>query len=153
MIYTLTLPLARRSPLVIPHRDLVLNAAESVLLQVTLVAEDKPTAAAVDLSGVGLRLLWRIWREAQVCDYGITPFGTAQIYATEATFPNAVAGRADLTIPAGALPVGSAWHALTLDYSGASTSVACGTLQVQPGPLVGEVLSILTDDNGNVIEV
>lgn len=153
MNIALTIPAARRSSLTLPRRDLVLSAGETCTLQVTLVTSDRPGAAPLDLSGLGPRLVWQLWRKAQTCDYGMTPFGTELVAAVEATFPDAVNGRADLTIARGVLGAGTAWHTLLLDYGGALSAVACGTVQVQPGPMLPEVVDLITDDNNSPLEV
>jgi hypothetical protein len=48
---TMTLPLARATPLYIPQRDLVLGSSDSLSLTVTIVESDTPTSPPIELTG------------------------------------------------------------------------------------------------------
>jgi len=64
-----------RNPIHIPRRDLVLGASDSLALEVSIIENDDPTGAALDLSGGigGPALTLYIWPAANYCrswDYG-----------------------------------------------------------------------------------
>ena len=71
----ITLPYLRTSPLHIPRRDLVLSAADSLLLTVTVVESDHPNAQLLiqntDENGPSMQLI--LWEDSDAwngwCDY------------------------------------------------------------------------------------
>lgn len=154
MQYAMTLPLARRSPLVIPRRDLVLDSGDALTLQLTLVEADRPDAALLDLVGIGPRVVLSIWHTTQWCDYGLPPAGRAVLRQVEGTI-QATPGRADVVLTRGALSGYGrrlGWT-LQLDYGGDLSAIAWGALHLQSGAVLVERLTdLLTDDYAPVTD-
>ena len=140
-ILALTLPLARRSPLFLPRRDVVFDAAEDLTLQVTVVATDDPGAAAVSLAAVGTAAELQVWGASGWWDYGRpSPPLRLPVFSDTATIVNAAAGRLDVGVPADAAASWPARLGWTLRLAlGAASPVAVGwgALQVQMPELLG----------------
>ncbi len=137
---TMILPYTR-GPLHIPRRDLVLSAADSIALRVTIVESDDPSAQALVLTGgIGgptCMLLvypgdwhWGRW------DYGaprVCP-GTV-LWSGMGVISDAI-GSFDIDIPVGTMaawPRRCAWSVM-LDWDGGSDAemIAEGYLHVRP---------------------
>lgn len=168
MPQTLILPYTRVSPIHIPRRDLVLSAADSLTLRVTVVESDDPSAQALYLTGgIGgpsIRLLiWhdggsrQWWNSGCCCDYG-APLGPQRVLFTGVgTIAADAAGSFDINIPSGALaqfPRRCGW-AISLDFNGSESELlAQGVLQVVGswGAAQFDQESLLTDAGDLVLE-
>lgn len=147
----LTLPLARRSLTCIPCRDLAMAAGDGFVLQLTLVAADRPDAAPLSIAGLGAQVRLMVWRYRPGCgcgDYGPRyRSGTAGVMT--ATIVDGPAGRADIMIPASATAgwAGRLGWQVQLEYNGDVSVIVHGVLQVRPSPsLTGTTMDLLADD-------
>ena len=107
---SIAVPYARVSPLYLPRRDLVLDAADSLSLLVTVIETDAPDAALIDLAtGPTFPVFTlQIWQDSirQIWDYGgsSSQVGTV-LYEAEgaiSTWP----GTIEFTVPGDTL---AAW--------------------------------------------
>jgi hypothetical protein len=116
--FAMTVPYARTSPIHIPRRDLVLAAADSVFLRVTVVDSDNPCAQAIELTGGvgGPAAQFIVWADAQqryswgwdngwrVPDYGWgCGYGSGQVLANVAGVPGDALGSFDFAFPSGTM--------------------------------------------------
>lgn len=160
----LTLPVQRRSPIIVPRRDMVVLGGDSVMLEVLLVESDRPDAApyAVELVGLGAALTLTVWDTPRVADYGLTLRGVASraVYTGQAV--EGQSGRIDVEMPAG---VSNGWAgrlgwSVQLEYDGAFSTLCWGALSVMPGPgartpdpLLDDNDEPISDDNSETIKV
>jgi len=129
--HSITLPYRRTSPVHVPRSDLVLSAADSLLLTVCVVESDHPSAQAIvlhtDADGPAMQLV--IWDGA---DYGYV-WGDYQRAWTPGLmlqsipgYPGSAAGSWDFHIPTGTFkdfPLRCGWAILLLWANGAKSSV------------------------------
>jgi hypothetical protein len=150
----LTLPVARRSAIRIPRRDLALVSGDSLTLAITVVQSDRPGAAPLNLVLAYGRVRLRVWRPIPpafcLYDYGF--HGMRHAEAIGATVTNGAAGQAEIHVT-GSHTAG--WHgiyswALQFGSDTDSSTLCSGTLQMQPG-LPMPPLYILTDDGVPVL--
>jgi hypothetical protein len=131
MQHSITLPYRRTSPVHVPRADLVLSAADSLLLTVVVVESDHPSAQAIvlhtDENGPSMQLV--LWDDA---DYGYG-WGDYQrawapgllLRSTPGT-PGTAAGSWDFHIATGSFadfPLRCGWAILLLWNNGAKSSV------------------------------
>jgi hypothetical protein len=143
--FAMTLPLARMTPLHMPRRDLVLDASDDLLLQLTLAASDVPAAAPLNLSGVGPVVRFLIWYGSLSWDYGRGwANGGAVLSSTTAVIApgTAAAGRADVTLARG---YGTGWGqrlgwSVQLDLGGALSTLAYGALHLHRASAATQVI-------------
>lgn len=149
----LTLPLARRGLTVIPRRDLTLAAGDGVVLQLTIVAADRPDAAPLDLSGIGPRVRLVVWRPAlpsPYCgyDYGAR-YRAAGVFTRDGVVTTGSAGRADISLPAGTTNrwIGRLGWEIQLEFAEVVSVLSHGALHLMPGlALAEEEFPLLADD-------
>ena len=131
MQHSITLPYRRTSPVHVPRSDLMLHAADSLLLTVVVVESDHPSAQAIvlhtDINGPAMQLV--LWDAAEYGhswgDYGRawTPSGMLQSISG---YPGSAAGSWDFQIPTGTFaefPPRCGWSILLLWNNGAKSSV------------------------------
>lgn len=130
----LSLPMARRTPVRIPRRDLALQVADDTTLQLTVTATDEPASAAQSLAATGTTLSALLWYPSRWWDYGWPWAVPRSTLATVAgTVTNAAAGRADFVF---ARDLGALWPerlvwALQLDLGGTTrTTLAWGSVNL-----------------------
>jgi len=131
MQHSITLPYRRTSPVHIPRSDLVLSAADSLLLTVCVVESDHPSAQAIvlhtDADGPAMQLV--LWDDA---DYGYAwgdyqrAFVPGALLQSLPGCPGSAAGSWDFHIPTGTFadfPRRCGWAILLLWANGAKSSV------------------------------
>lgn len=131
MQHSITLPYRRTSPVHVPRSDLVLSAADSLLLTVVVVETDHPSAQAIvlhtDVDGPAMQLV--LWDDA---DYGYAwgdyqrAFAPGLLLRSTPGTPGSAAGSWDFHIPTGTFadfPLRCGWAILLLWASGAKSSV------------------------------
>lgn len=138
---TLILPYQRSSPVHIPQRDLVVSAADSISLRVTVVESDDPGADALVLTGgIGgpscMLLVYPDYCWRSHWDYG-APFVSpgVSLWSGMGVISDAI-GSFDIAIPAqtmGTWPRRCRWSVL-LDWDGGDQAelLAEGFLHVRP---------------------
>jgi hypothetical protein len=104
----MTVPYLRTSPLHIPRRDLVLAAADSLFLRVTIVDSDTPCAQAIELSGgiggAGAQfIVWADMPEQHFWDYGTAIPVTGQLLSSVAGTLSDALGAFDFSLPSGTM--------------------------------------------------
>jgi hypothetical protein len=161
---TFIVPYQRGSAINIPRRDLMIGAADSLLVRVTIVHSDDPSAAALDITGGinGPTLRFMIWADwANQCGYGWTDYGRGTsrhgdlLWAGTGVAADAV-GSFDVTMPAGSI---SGWpvrcgFSVQLDWDAAIQSeLLCqGRLHILRGwSSTPQVIPVLTDPAGSEI--
>lgn len=151
--FAFTLPVARRSPIIMPRRDLYLGNGDSLTLALTLVDSDRPDAAAVDLSGVGPRVRLTLWSGIMRCDYGLTLTGARAVAVVDGVVADPVLGRVDMAIEPGVLRTyqGRLGWSIQLDYAGPVTTLAWGVVNLRPGPVLADGDVLLLDAFGTPI--
>lgn len=131
MQHEITLPYRRTSPVRVPRSDLVLSSADSLLLTVTVVERDHPSAQTLilstDVDGPAMQLV--LWDDA---DYGYA-WGDYQRAWAPGTLlqsipgtPGSAAGSYEFHIPTGTFadfPLRCGWAVLLLWANGAKSSV------------------------------
>jgi hypothetical protein len=164
MQQSFVVPYLRSSPIHLPRRDLVLAAADSVLLSVSIIESDDPAAEALVITGGigGPTLRMTVWPDniGYYRDYGMwLPVMSSVLWSGTGTVDADTVGTFDLLIPVATM---ACWpprciYALQLDWSGATRSetLAQGSLHVRltaspAGPFVAPAL--LTDDRIPVLE-
>lgn len=141
--HAFVLPYRRASPIAMPRRDLVLGASNSLLLRITVVESDNPSAPPLLLTGgIGepaLRMVvwhhvpWRWW-----WDYGapppIPPYTGDTLWTGTGTVATDAPGTFDLAMPVATM---TNWprrcaFAIHLDWDGglASEMLATGRLHL-----------------------
>ena len=131
MQHSITLPYRRTSPVHVPRSDLVLSAADSLLLTVIVVESDHPSAQAIvlhtDANGPAMQLV--LWDDA---DYGYAwgdyqrAFAPGLLLRSTPGTPGSAAGSWDFHIPTGTFadfPLRCGWAILLLWNNGAKSSV------------------------------
>lgn len=131
----MTVPLARRSPSVVPRRFLSIPAGEGLMLAVTVVTNDTPSAEPVTLGGDGtLTPRFLLYRPVQFRDYGLSLDNAALVQTIDGVLASGVPGRIDFTVfPS---DVGRYGWAVTLGQEATSQRLAWGVLQTTADPLV-----------------
>jgi len=150
---TLTLPYLRTTPVHIPRRDIVLSAADSLLLTVVVVQSDHPSAETLilttDVNGPTLQLV--LWEDRHhPCGWGDYGYGyvmpDAVLYSQPGT-PGGASGSWDFHVPTGSFadfPLRCGWAVLLLWGDGAKSSVlAQGIAQVVRPHFTGVKISAL----------
>ncbi|APT57783.1 hypothetical protein RGI145_12340 [Roseomonas gilardii] len=131
----MTMPLARRSPSVVPRRFLSMPAGEGLLLAVTVVTDDTPSAAPVALGGSDVRTpRFLLYRPVQFRDYGLSLYNASLLQAIDGVLVPSVPGRINFTITPD--EIGRYGWAVTLGQEATSQRLAWGVLQVSADPLV-----------------
>jgi len=164
-------PYYRNSPIHIPRRDMVLAAADSVLLEVSVVESDDPCAQALVLtSGLGgPSMRMTVWPDSArwFRDYGLWMPTRGQVLWSEVGAPSATElGSFELLIPIGTM---QNWqlrciYAVQLDWSGntRSETLAHGILNIRqyaitpptigtPALLTDDTIPVHTDDDIQVL--
>jgi len=152
----LTVPYIRTSPLHIPRRDLVLAAADSLYLRVTVVDSDDPCAQALDLTGGigGPSAQFTVWADVPGQywhEYGMWHPVTGQLLASIPGVTSDALGAFDFAFPSGTMslwPRRCIWAVqLSYDTQGAEV-LLFGRLHVRPGgvPFMLPAPALLTDD-------
>jgi hypothetical protein len=161
---TFIVPYQRGSAINIPRRDLMMGAADSLLVRVTIVHSDDPSAAALDITGGinGPTLRFMIWADwANQCGYGWTDYGRGTsrhgdlLWAGTGVAADAV-GSFDVTMAANTV---SGWpvrcgFSVQLDWDAAIQSeLLCqGRLHILRGwSSTPQVIPVLTDPAGSEI--
>jgi hypothetical protein len=133
-VLTLTLPLARTSPLHLTRRDLVTDPGDDLTLQVAIIADDTPEAAPVALDAAMLQMLLWHGPYSWASDYSHYPITLARDAASivTGTITDAADGRASLTVPT---DVDRCWprrmgYTLRLTLGGAKTTLGWGMLNM-----------------------
>lgn len=134
-VIVMTVPVARRSNIVQPRRDLVLSGNEAATLQVTVMASDAPGAAAMDLSPAGTSFALLLRQPRASLDYGLYPPGGVVVQTVAGGIVNAAAGRVDVAIPARAVawPQRQPWL-LQMTLGGVVTTLARGIINADVAP-------------------
>ena len=157
---TMILPYDRSSPLHIPTRDLVLSAADSIFLTVTIVESDHPSAQAIVLTGGlgGPACTLLVWPEGprHWWDYG-APLAcpSTTLWQGTGVIGEAI-GSFEIFMPAATMrqwPRRCAW-AVLLDFDGGGQceQIAGGHLHVRPSVTrSASAIPILTDTGENII--
>lgn len=138
-VLAFAVPYHRVSPLYLPRRDLVLDAADSLSLAVTVTESDAPGASLIDLhTGPTFpAFTLTIWQDSttNMWDYGARPMQIGGVLATVAGFiSGSYPGTVNFTIDAGSM---SAWpvrasYAIRMDHDlTLSETLAAGTLHVR----------------------
>lgn len=130
----LTLPLARSSPIRIARRDLVVDQDDDLTLQLAVVADDTPGAAAVNLAAANTTVKMLLWYAPHWRDYG-RPYVTGRdtLYTATGSITNGAGGLATITLPR---DTGDLWprrlgYTLQLDLGGTTrTTLGWGALQL-----------------------
>jgi hypothetical protein len=137
--FAMTVPYMRTSPLHIPRRDLVLAAADSLFLRVTVVDSDNPCAQAIELTGGigGPAAQFIVWADAPGRyhdDYGTMLPVSGQVLANVAGVPGDALGSFDFAFTSGTManwPRRTRWCVqLNYDTQGAEV-LAAGSLHVR----------------------
>lgn len=159
---TLILPYRRASTIRVPKRDLVIGAADSLVVRVTIVETDDPSAQALEITGgIGgpsLRFfIWADWRSrADWTDYGLGALRMGDMLWSGTGVVASAAGSFDVAFPANTV---SGWprrcgFSVQLDWDGGTSSeLLCeGALHIQRG-WHGTVpfIPIDTDDGVNIL--
>jgi hypothetical protein len=167
--FTMTVPYARTSPIHIPRRDLVLAAADSLALRVTVVDVDNPSALPIELTGGigGPAAQFIVWADAPGQfhdDYGtMLPVSGQVLWSGLGTLSDAP-GSFDFSLPSGTMsqwPRRCRW-AVQLNYDTDDAEVLmAGNLHVRMlgqsfmlPPIVlqtDDFIPVLEDDTTNVL--
>lgn len=145
---TMILPYARTSPLHIPTRDLVVSAADSIDLTVTVMDSDNTYAQAIVLTGGigGPTCMLVVWADSGghgSWDYGWGGNWSAQpagpmttLWTGVGTINTTIAGSFDIFLPAATMaswPRRCRWGVLLdFDSGGQAEMIAEGHLHVRP---------------------
>lgn len=132
MQQTITLPYLRTSPVHIPRRDLVLSASDSLLLSISVVESDRPSAQALilstDVNGPAMQLV--LWNESTTwgtwCDYQRPGSTYGTVLQSISGRPGSAAGSWDFHLSTGTFanfPLRCGWSVLLLWEDGARSSV------------------------------
>lgn len=159
---TMTVPYLRTSPVHAPRRDVVVSAADSATLNVSIIESDDPDAAPLEVTGGigGPMLSLFIWPSSCLSrswDYGapvMTPM--TPLWSGDFTLTDAPTATFSITFPPA--PMGS-WPRrcnfsllLTWDHGGAAYQIAHGVMNVMPA--IGrtyEPTAIVTSDTTSTI--
>lgn len=172
---TLILPWLRTSPVHIPRRDLVLAAADSLMLSVQIVQSDNPDALPIEVTGgIGGPLLslfvwpwsscrwswdyrvpWSYWPSGW--DYGA--FGTtatAPLWSGDFTISDAPSATFGISFPPGTMaawPRRACWSMqLTEDHGAVVTMLAWGNLHAMAsGQRLVTQTAIITDPGSTIL--
>lgn len=141
--FAMTLPLARRSAIRIPRRDLVLGGGDSLTLAMTLVAADLPGAAPVDLGATGALVRLTVWYRSGAWDYGSVLWlrdRASVLLSVNAAVSLTTPGLATVALGRGVLAnhCGPLAYSIQVNQGAASSEIAWGVLQVRPGLVVTE---------------
>jgi len=130
--FAMIVPYRRTSPVHVPRRDLVLGAADSLLLEVSVIEYDNPAAMLLDISASGTgspnlkMLVWPDRCDRYSWDYGMTwPNPAALLWSGVGMASQTTPGTFNVTFPTGTM---QCWprrsrYALQLDWNdGASNT-------------------------------
>lgn len=149
----MTLPLARRSAIRVPRRDLVVGAGDALALRVRLVEEDRHGAAAVDLRRTFARVRMHVWRDASPLgrsDYG-TGWSGPVLSSRSAMASEALPGACEIELRAEDTWTGRMGWSLQADLLGAEHALCWGALHVRPA-LDMPALHVLTGDGEHALD-
>jgi hypothetical protein len=158
---TFIVPYQRNSPIRVPRRDLVIGAADSLLVRVTIVHSDDPSAPALELTGGinGPALRFIIWADWVGSGNGWTDYGRGSarrgdvLWSGVGVAADAV-GSFDVTMAANTVsgwPVRCGFSA-QLDWDGAARANCCARAAAHHARLGhAPVIPILTDPLGDEI--
>jgi hypothetical protein len=144
----LVLPYQRTSPLYLPRRDLVLDAADSLSLTATVVESDAPDASLIDLATGPTfpAFVLQVWPDSirQLWDYGagawpMPPTHIVLLEEIDGVISVTLPGTVDFTVSAtsmAAWPRRCGW-AIRMDHDATlSETLMAGTLHVRPALVV-----------------
>ena len=134
-VLALTLPLARSSPLRMSRRDFAVDADDDLTLNLSIVADDTPGAAATSLAAANTAVSLLLWYAPQRWDYGWWPtaLGGDTLYTATGTITDAAGGLVSVVL---ARDTGDLWprrmgYTLQLDLGGtARSTLAWGALHM-----------------------
>ena len=132
MQHAITLPYLRTTPVHVPRRDLVLSASDSLLLTVSVVERDHPSAPALilttDACGPSMQLV--LWNERDgwnaCCDYERPYPVYGMVLRSTTGRPGTAPGSWCFDLPTGTFanyPLRCGWTILLLWNEGTSSSV------------------------------
>ena len=159
--FNITVPYLRSSPLHVPRRDLVLSAADSLEMTITVVESDDPAATPIELSGgIGgptvTLFIWPWGCYRRSWDYG-APMTTpgAALWNATGTISNADAGQFSIFFPINTMagwPRRAEWS-LQLDWNHGTQSeqLICGYLNVNWSGNRLMAPTVITTDSGTAI--
>ena len=157
MQQAITLPYLRTTPVHVPRRDLVLSAADSLLLSVTVVETDNPSAPviilATDVNGPSMQLaIWNDTWQYHGWDYG-RPYTRPEMTLRSITgTPGSAAGSWDFHVPTGTFadfPLRCGWAILLSWENGAKSSVlGQGIVHFMRPNFIGVPISAIPPDPG-----
>lgn len=132
----LTLPLARSSPIRGSRRDIWMDAADDLTLNLAIVADDTPGAAPVSLAAANTVVDLLLWYAPTRPDYGWWPtsFWRSALYTQRGTITNAAGGLVSVVLArdAGDLWPERAGYTVRLDLGGtARSTLAWGSIHLQ----------------------
>jgi hypothetical protein len=152
-----------RPALHIPRRDLVLGAADSLGIEVTIVESDNPDALPIELSGGigGPALALFIWPWAcfrSSWDYGAPWMSPGSpLWSGDGVISVTKAGTFNITFPPGSMatwPRRAGWSMqLAWDHDGQASQLAWGYLNVMPSGQRLVTPTAITTDSSSVILV
>lgn len=156
-VLALTLPLARRSAVHVPRRDLVMGAGDELALLVSLVEADRHDAAPVDMARAFARVRMHVFRDASplggnhdyAFDRSAALLTTASAMASR-TRPGAVEIRVRAEDTHGWRGGGRLGWSLQGSARGTETALCWGALHMRPG-LGMPPLHVLTDEGARVL--
>lgn len=124
--FAMTVPYRRTSPVHVPRRDLVLGAADSLLLEVSVIEFDNAAAALLDISATGSgspnlkMLVWPDRRDRLSWDYGMCwPYPHSLLWSGVGAASQTTPGTFNVMFPTGTM---ATWprrcgFALQLDWN------------------------------------
>jgi hypothetical protein len=129
-VLAMTLPLGRNSPVHLSRRDIVTQDGDDLALNLSIIADDTPAAAAVDLSAANTTVQLLAWYAHNCWDYGApTLWSGNTIYTAPGTITDAPGGLATVLLPRGAgdywLPHLRVGYALRLTMGGTTRTTLC----------------------------
>ena len=136
---SIAIPYARVSPLYLPRRDLVLDAADSLSLAVTVMESDAPDAVLIDLTTGPTfpTFTLQIWQDSVggAWDYGgFSSQAGTMLREVEGVISDTWPGTVDFTVPATTLaawPIRCGWS-IRMDHDDTlSETLMAGTLHVR----------------------
>lgn len=156
-VLALTLPLARRSAIRVPRRDIVVGAGDDMRLRVSLVESDRHDAAPVNLQRAFARLRMHVWQDAgplnSRADYGLGwrgPLLTSRSAMATAARPDSIDLKVEGTATFGWLGSGRLGWSLQAAVPGDEAALCWGALHMRPG-LGMPPLHVLTDEGDRVL--
>jgi hypothetical protein len=129
-VLAMTLPLGRNSPVHLSRRDIVIEAGDDLTLNLSIIADDTPAAAPVDLTGATVQML--LCRRPRHWDYGWLPVG-GMLLTAAGTITDAAGGLATVVMPYQSRVFCSPdriGYALRLTIGGARSTLAWGAVNL-----------------------